>query len=375
MPRQGRSAADAPRRILNCLPSPSPQTDWSFGSAVKAGLSATALPASVDLREAWWEVGDQGDTGSCVGWAMADSVLRYHFTKAGWIGEGDRLSVRFAWMAAKELDEFSAAPTTFIEPEGTSLKAALDVARKYGAVLERYLPFRSGALFPDTAEVFYGRAAQLKVASYASLGVSLTSWRRWLANNGPILVRLDVDRTWANANGANPELAAYLPETAQGGHAVALVGYTPNGFIVRNSWGLTWGDSGFAFASNAYAAAAFTEAYGVTLSGAADGATSAGRSDAGERFFAVAGWSIQEIETLVVDVASEIRNRDISLGDDVRRWFSDLQGVVKVLAGIQKALGVDDLLTEAPAAEILGLLEGDVFACADWIYRRLGGGA
>jgi C1A family cysteine protease len=34
---------------------------------------------------------------------------------------------------------------------------------------------------------------------------------------------------------------------------------------VRNSWGLAWGDKGFAYASDAYAAAAFTEAYGVVL--------------------------------------------------------------------------------------------------------------
>ena len=33
---------------------------------------------------------------------------------------------------------------------------------------------------------------------------------------------------------------------ADGGHAIALVGYTRKGFIVQNSWGPTWGDEGFA---------------------------------------------------------------------------------------------------------------------------------
>lgn len=42
---------------------------------------------------------------------------------------------------------------------------------------------------------------------------------------------------------------------------VALVGYTSDRFIVRNSWG----DKGFGYASIAYAQAAFTEAYGVTV--------------------------------------------------------------------------------------------------------------
>ena len=45
---------------------------------------------------------------------------------------------------------------------------------------------------------------------------------------------------------------------------VALVGYTPDRFIVRNSWGTGWGDKGFGYASLAYAQDAFTEAYGVS---------------------------------------------------------------------------------------------------------------
>jgi len=61
------------------------------------------------------------------------------------------------------------------------------------------------------------------------------------------------------------KLTTYKPSTAGGGHAIALVGYTTTGFIVRNSWGTDWGDGGYAYASNAYAGKAFTEAYGVSV--------------------------------------------------------------------------------------------------------------
>ena len=131
--------------------------------------------------------------------------------------------------------------------------------------LDTALPFGSGKLYPGSVNTFYALAAQRRIASTFNLGANLASWRSWIATNGPILTRLDVDATWAGASGTQGKLDTYQPSTAQGGHAVAIVGYTPDRFIIRNSWGTGWGDKGFAYASNAYASAAFTEAYGATL--------------------------------------------------------------------------------------------------------------
>jgi len=254
-----------PKRILNAKPSPKREEDWTFETAAEADMvmAAPPIPASKDLRATWWKVGDQGSTGSCVGWASADSVLRWHFVKNGRIPQTTLLSPRFVWMASKETDPFITRPTTFIETEGTSLKAALDIARKFGVVRDTVLPFSSGRLYPGQANTFYAVAAQLRILAYFNVGTSQTNWRIWLATKGPILTRLNVDDTWydATANGGN--LDDYLPETARGGHAVALVGYTSGRFIVRNSWGTDWGDGGFAYASLGYAQEAFTEAYGV----------------------------------------------------------------------------------------------------------------
>jgi hypothetical protein len=255
------------KRILNCLPSKDPEEDWGIADAVDAGIlaAAAAAPAAKDLRQDWWKIGDQGSTGSCVGWAAADSVVRWHLATTNRITQTDLLSVRFVWMAAKETDEFLRRPSTFIEGDGTSLKAALDVVRKFGVVPDRDLPFRSGRLYKGQSQAFYATAAQLKIASYFNLGRDPSRWRRWLAANGPILTRLDVDATWDNAASTGGNLDSYQPDTVRGGHAVALVGYTPERFIVRNSWGKGWGDQGFGYASIEYARDAFTEAYGVSV--------------------------------------------------------------------------------------------------------------
>lgn len=255
-----------PQRVLNCLRSPKQDEDWGTTEARAAGLlaAAPALPPSIDLREDWWKIGDQGSTGSCVGWATADSLLRWHLVKAGRLADNERLSVRFQWMAAKEIDQFMLRPTTFIEVEGTSPKAALDVTRKYGAVRDRDLPFLSGRLYRGNAKTFYLLASQFRISRYVNLGLKLREWRSWLANEGPILTRLDVDNTWRDAKTTKGALEEYHP-TSDSGHAVALVGYDADHFIVRNSWGRNWGDQGFGYATTAYAQAAFTEAYGINL--------------------------------------------------------------------------------------------------------------
>lgn len=254
-------------RILNCLPSRDTEQDWLAVHAAGSGLVSTpqALPQAVDLREQWWDVGDQGATGSCVGWATADTLLRWHYVKSGMLDESSRPSVRFHWMAAKETDNFTVRPTTFIEEDGTSLKSALDVARKFGSVREETLPFLSGALYHGDSAGFYSMAAKLRISAYFNLGRNLDGWRRWLAGQGPVLARLDVDATWDQATTTNGVLNRYQADTARGGHAVALVGYNESHFIVRNSWGTQWGDAGYAYATPEYASAAFTEVYGIAL--------------------------------------------------------------------------------------------------------------
>ncbi|NCC06170.1 MAG: hypothetical protein EOM37_19490, partial [Proteobacteria bacterium] len=156
-------------------------------------------------------------------------------------------------------------PTTFIENAGSSIKVALDIARKFGVVPESVLPFRHGSLYSGRPNSFYALAARFKISGYFSLGVDLAKWREWLAFNGPILTRLDVDDTWYGASASAGVLESYKKESARGGHAVAVVGYDSNGFIVRNSWGEKWGDTGFAHARDSYVVAAFTEAYGVVM--------------------------------------------------------------------------------------------------------------
>lgn len=257
-------------RICNIVPSHAIEKNWLFDTAVAAGIVAApdGLPASVDLRTRWWGVGDQEDTGSCVGWASTDGVARYMFVKAHRLAKEAPLSPRFTWMASKETDNLTSRPETMIEGAGTTLKAAVDVLRKFGAVPDALLPFHLATkMYLGDENSFYATAATRKIAAYFNLQRNLASWKQWLAAHGPILVGLNVDHSWDTATATAGQLDTFQPGTVRGGHAVAVVGYRADGrFIIRNSWGKAWGDRGFAYASEAYINEAFfTESYGVAL--------------------------------------------------------------------------------------------------------------
>lgn len=261
---------ESSRRICNLVPSKGTARDWSVEDARAAGAltAATPLPPAVDLREPWWTIGDQGSTGSCVGWASAEGVVRYHMVKAKRLPKTAMLSPRYVWMASKETDANTARPETFVEQGGTSLKAAMDVCRNYGVVTGELLPFRIETLmYAGSENAFYAEAARRKIAAYFNMKKNPSHWKAWLATQGPILAGLAVDRTWDDATATRGALERFLPETVRGGHAVAIVGYTEAGrFVLRNSWGTGWGDRGFAYASPGYVEDAFfDESYGVTV--------------------------------------------------------------------------------------------------------------
>lgn len=275
-PAAKRSSSGKARRanfdkyICNVLPSKGTDQDWQLADSIAAGSigAVAALPPAVDRRASWWAINDQENTGSCVGWATADGVVRWHMVRAGKINTKQLLSPRHVWMASKETDTITNRPESFIEGAGTTLKAAVDVARKHGVAMMDDLPFHiQTKMYTGNENTFYASCAQRKVAAYFNLHRNVASWKTWLAGNGPILAAFNVDSSWDNAGANHGNIDVFHPETVRGGHAVCIVGYMADGrFIVRNSWGTGWGDQGFGYLKPAYIQAAFyDESYGVTL--------------------------------------------------------------------------------------------------------------
>jgi Papain family cysteine protease len=271
------AAAIARGRVLNVRPSPRRAEDHTPAAAEAAGhLRPIDPPGECDLRAPWYAVGDQGKTGSCIGWALGDSVLWRQLVRAGRLAEHDRLSPRFIWMAAKELRAKQTAvkgetdwrPSTFLEQGDSDVKSGLDVARTYGAALERDLPWDDG-LYAGGIDEFYASAGERRITHYYRLDPEEESgeawfeyWRRWLHQHGPVLIALGVDRHFADGE---PVLDEFDATSVADYHAAALVGYGEHGFIIRCSWGTDWGRNGYAAATEGYLEQATLESYGVVV--------------------------------------------------------------------------------------------------------------
>ncbi|MCH9739816.1 MAG: hypothetical protein K0U38_03105 [Epsilonproteobacteria bacterium] len=255
--------------------------DWSVAEAYRVGyLNKTGeLPAKKDLRDSIgnWVVHNQAESYSCIGYAITDMVYWHLVTERG-LSEEHMLSTRFNWMAAKELDSSTLRATSFIEKEGSTLKAGLDISRKYGAVPDDILPMKhqdldenNSCMYSGTAKEFYALASNYKITNYFNLiaiekykrDYQVKIWKAWIAEQGPVLVRVKVDQNWIDYD--TGILLKFDSESEQGNHAVIIVGYDGDNFIVRNSWGDEWGEEGYALVSKEYAMVAFDEAYGITI--------------------------------------------------------------------------------------------------------------
>lgn len=88
----------------------------------------------------------------------------------------------------------------------------------------------------------YGKNNKIKIDRYYRV-TSILHLRNAIINNGPCIIALPVydqykDEFWIEDG------------PIQGYHAVSVVGYDKNGFIIRNSWGESFGYSGYAYLQN-----------------------------------------------------------------------------------------------------------------------------
>jgi len=193
-------------------------------------LKSYKLPESLDLRDKLQPVKDQGDCGSCYTFSGV-SVLEYH--------AGVSISEQ------KIMDCSSSENGPSYGCNGGWPENVFEYAKHWPVVLEKDMPYSAqGGPCNQTCS----RSA-LKVLRYGSLthekDAESESRIPYILNTyGPVSVAIDVGTTellMSYQNGTFPASAC----GKELDHAVTIVGYTPEQWIVRNSWSPQWGDGGY----------------------------------------------------------------------------------------------------------------------------------
>ncbi len=264
--RKSNVTASYLKKYCNLVPDPVDPRDASFMAAPDFAMMASApLPSTVDYFEGTYGPGDQGQTGSCVGWATTYGLRRWlHFNQTG---DQVHFSVRFTWMGAKEIDPW--VPNVAFELAGTKIRDAFKVMNKYGTCEDNLWPFSKQLPTTGKQQAITQNASNHRIGAYTSLTTN-DERRRHLANKGPFVVGVPVFSNWSSLEETKFELAATrhvgsgssslsvselegkmrIPDpggSQRGGHAILVIGYDDanENFLIMNSWGKDWAVAGY----------------------------------------------------------------------------------------------------------------------------------
>lgn len=196
-----------------------------FETAV--GISRDLIPDSVDLRGWIPPVRDQGSLPTCVAQAFA-CIKEYQ----------SRMDSNFNEYLAPQFIYNLRDPKV----DGMYGNNAAEIVMNNGVPREALYGYGDPETIDDvendiSSEVKEDAAAR-KIKSYFK--VTTIDGAKAALKNGPLYIAFpcyNIGKKFWVKGGEGEDIL--------GGHAVAIVGYNKEGFILRNSWGYLWGDRGY----------------------------------------------------------------------------------------------------------------------------------
>lgn len=239
------------------------------------GQRLDAFPDRIDLRDWYYQpalitlpeslvncplitpamVLDQGREGACTGFAMAAVV---NFLRAQ-RKQKALVSPRMLYELARRYDEWPGE-----DYEGSSARGAIKGWVKHGVCLRSAWKDDKHGITHMTDAVCKQAMSAPGGAYYRIRPYNVRDMHTALNETGILYATLMVHAGWGDPGsekGSKPVAVSVvhggrkktlkLPVikrsgSADGGHAIAIIGYTPQGFVIQNSWGPGWGTKGFA---------------------------------------------------------------------------------------------------------------------------------
>jgi len=221
------------------------QRDFLYAAPV---ANMAALPPSVDLRpQCPKTVYDQGQLGSCTANAIAGAL------------EFDRIKEGLPDFIPSRLFIYyneRAMEGTVATDSGAQIRDGIKSVGSIGAPPETDWPYKIAEFAVQPPQKAFTDAPLDKAVQYQSVPQVLAQMKGCLASRYPFVYGFTVYESFESPQVAKTGIVP-MPATSEkvlGGHAVLAVGYDDSSqrFIVRNSWGPTWGMAGYFTVPYAY---------------------------------------------------------------------------------------------------------------------------
>lgn len=200
------------------------------------------LPLSVDMRKDCPPVYDQGKLGSCTANAIAAALDFERHKQAEAFITPSRLFIYYN----ERLDD-----NTVESDSGASIRESVKTVHKKGACTEQEWPYHIDMFAVEPPPFAYEQAVQYEALKYLRIPQTELAMKSCLAEGYPFVCGITVYDSFMSKNPIKT-LPDILDNIA-GGHAVMIVGFTTDGYwIMRNSWGVKWGEFGYCYLPKDY---------------------------------------------------------------------------------------------------------------------------
>ncbi len=216
---------------------------------VNFGFSSGNLPASVDLLANFPVIGNQGQYGTCVAWAVAYNHMTFMEAKE----KGYTTSTLNNSRIFSPKDLFWAIPNAQkgSDCNGTGFESAYDILLSRGVATMGTIPYTSLGSCSQASTGGESEAAKHKITNYREIAFDKNTIKSYFADGKPVVFGAKLGDEFMSADDASVldyQTYGYTGQHAY--HALILSGYDnskgPNGaFRVVNSWATSWGDNGY----------------------------------------------------------------------------------------------------------------------------------
>jgi Papain family cysteine protease len=207
-------------------------------------LAAVVPKDAVDLRKFATPIGDQGQTSRCSAFAWTHATELVTNMKTG---SSPRLSPSFTMLEFQRM-QGDAKDYQYAYSGGDGTTGGTDPGRlltEQGTCRQELWPDTSEV--PVTSERVLTTDAAKHVLPATPLPISLEDARKVLSAGCPVHISINTGQGFSDIGRDGMFNAAESPSGQHGRHAMLMVGYTGNFYIVKNSWGADWGDQGYCY--------------------------------------------------------------------------------------------------------------------------------